>query len=85
MGVGPACQHRSPLAFLSGGWATFPTRGTVPLTGGNWLVTNYSSLLVIDTSKALTINTENFSSILNSKFSSIFSSLIGELEFCLLC
>ena len=28
MGVGPACQPRSPLAFLSGGWATFPTCGT---------------------------------------------------------
>ena len=30
MDMGPAHQPRSPLAFLSGGWATFPTRGTVP-------------------------------------------------------
>ena len=30
MGVGPALQPRSPLAFLSGGWATFPTLETVP-------------------------------------------------------
>ena len=30
MDVGPARQPRSPLAFLSGGWATFPTLETVP-------------------------------------------------------
>ena len=30
MDVGPARQPRSPVAFPSGGWATFPTRGTVP-------------------------------------------------------
>ena len=30
MGVGPAHQPRSPLAFPSGGWAIFPTHGTVP-------------------------------------------------------
>ena len=30
MDVGPARQPRSPLAFPSGGWATFPMRGTVP-------------------------------------------------------
>ena len=30
VGVGPARQPRSPLAFPSGGWATFPMRGTVP-------------------------------------------------------
>ena len=30
MDMGPACQPRSPLAFLSGGWATFPTLGMVP-------------------------------------------------------
>ena len=30
MGVGPARQPRSPLAFPSRGWATFPTLGTVP-------------------------------------------------------
>ena len=30
MDVGPARQPRSPLAFPSGGWATFPTLGTVP-------------------------------------------------------
>ena len=30
MGMGPARQPRSPLAFLSGGWAIFPTLGTVP-------------------------------------------------------
>ena len=32
MGVGPARQPRYPLAFPSGGWATFPTLGTVPHT-----------------------------------------------------
>ena len=32
MDVGPARQPHSPLAFLSGGWATFPTLGTVPHT-----------------------------------------------------
>ena len=30
MDVGPAHQPHSPLAFLSGGWATFPTLGMVP-------------------------------------------------------
>ena len=30
MDVGPAHQPHSPLAFLSGGWATFPMCGTVP-------------------------------------------------------
>ena len=30
MGVGPAHQPQSPLALLSGRWATFPTCGTVP-------------------------------------------------------
>ena len=30
MDVGPARQPRSPLAFPSGGWATFPTLGMVP-------------------------------------------------------
>ena len=30
MDVGPAHQPHSPLAFPSGGWATFPTIGTVP-------------------------------------------------------
>ena len=30
MDVGPARQPRSPLAFPSGGWATFPTLGAVP-------------------------------------------------------
>ena len=30
MDVGPAHQPRSPVAFLSGGRATFPTLGTVP-------------------------------------------------------
>ena len=30
MDVGPARQPRSPLAFPSGGWATFPMLGTVP-------------------------------------------------------
>ena len=30
MDVGPARQPCSPLAFLSGGWATFPMLGTVP-------------------------------------------------------
>ena len=30
MEMGPAHKLRSPLAFPSGGWATFPTLGTVP-------------------------------------------------------
>ena len=30
MDMGPAHQRHSPLAFRSGGWATFPSRGTVP-------------------------------------------------------
>ena len=30
MDVGPAHQPHSPLAFPSGGWATFPMLGTVP-------------------------------------------------------
>ena len=30
MDMGPARQPRSPLAFPSGGWATFPTLGMVP-------------------------------------------------------
>ena len=30
MDVGPALQPHSPLAFPSGGWATFPTLETVP-------------------------------------------------------
>ena len=33
MGVGPAGQPRSPLAFPSGGWATFPMHGKVPHSG----------------------------------------------------
>ena len=33
MDVGPARQPHSPLAFPSGGWATFPTLGTVPHNG----------------------------------------------------
>ena len=36
MGVGPARQHSSPLAFPSGGWATFPTPRTFP-TGNHLL------------------------------------------------
>ena len=30
MGMGPVCQTSLPLAFPSGGWATFPTHGLVP-------------------------------------------------------
>ena len=32
MGVAPVCWTSIPLAFPSGSWATFPTRGTVPYT-----------------------------------------------------
>ena len=35
MDVGPACQPRSPLAFPSGGWATFPMLGMFPHTHGH--------------------------------------------------
>ena len=38
MGVGPVCWTSLPLAFWSGGWATFPTCGMVPYTG------NYTNL-----------------------------------------
>ena len=34
MDVGPARQPRSPLAFPSGGWATFPMLGMFPHTHG---------------------------------------------------
>ena len=32
-GRGPVCWTSHPLAFPSGSWATFPTRGTVPYMG----------------------------------------------------
>ena len=36
MDVSPARQPRSPLAFPSEGWATFPTLGTVPHSWGDF-------------------------------------------------
>ena len=36
MDVGPAHQPRSPLAFPSEGWATFPMLGTVPHSWGDF-------------------------------------------------